>query len=264
MLEIRPCTVCHKKFFFEDRPSRGSDRGKYCSKKCFYNRNGGPRQTRCKVCKKKFRIQPSQYRIGKGACCSSKCRVQHLLQRPCVCKVCGKIFTIKKDSSHLWRKGTWFCSKKCTWKGGRLRTKKRCVGCRQVFFTSPYIARRGRGIYCSMACVRTYRKGEKVHTWKGGITPINHKIRDSRRYREWRAAILKRDGYACVLCGARPKEGQKRFLQVDHIKPFARHPELHFSIKNGRTLCYPCHRKTPTWGAQSKEAAYSSSRNHVR
>lgn len=46
-------------------------------------------------------------------------------------------------------------------------------------------------------------------------------------------AILKRDGYKCVVCGRGKKEGVE--LQVDHIKPKDLGGEA--TIENGETLC---------------------------
>lgn len=86
-------------------------------------------------------------------------------------------------------------------------------------------------------------KGKKNHNWKGGLTPINHRIRISLEYRLWREAVLKRDDYICRFCGKRGG-----ILQADHIKPFALFPELRFIVDNGRTLCIPCHQKTDTHG----------------
>lgn len=60
--------------------------------------------------------------------------------------------------------------------------------------------------------------------------------------REWRDAVFARDGFRCVLCGSRGR------LQADHIKPYSSHPELRHDMANGRTLCVPCHRATPTYG----------------
>ena len=37
-------------------------------------------------------------------------------------------------------------------------------------------------------------------------------------------------------------------LSQYHIKPFADYPDLRFELSNGRTLCVPCHTKTPTYG----------------
>ncbi|MEK6829227.1 MAG: HNH endonuclease signature motif containing protein [Nanoarchaeota archaeon] len=78
-----------------------------------------------------------------------------------------------------------------------------------------------------------------VYTWKGGITPINEKIRHSLEYKLWREAIFKRDNYTCVWCGSN-KSGT---LNADHIQNFADYPELRFAIDNGRTLCKSCHSK---------------------
>ena len=48
-----------------------------------------------------------------------------------------------------------------------------------------------------------------------------------------RSAILKRDGYHCVVCGLGPEHG--RDLQVDHIKSKDRGGRA--TIENGQTLC---------------------------
>ena len=93
-----------------------------------------------------------------------------------------------------------------------------------------------------------YNTGEKNNNWKGGITPINEKIRKSVQYKLWRVAVFKRDNYTCVWCG-----NDKGDKHADHIKPFSLFPELRFAIDNGRTLCVPCHRTTDTYGANIKK-----------
>ncbi len=50
---------------------------------------------------------------------------------------------------------------------------------------------------------------------------------------EQKEAILKRDGYKCVICGRGKKEGVE--LHVDHIKPKYLGGES--TIENGQTLC---------------------------
>ena len=94
--------------------------------------------------------------------------------------------------------------------------------------------------------------GEKNHFWKGGITPINRRIRSSREYKIWRIAVFERDNYTCIWCGAKNCEEQKVVLNADHIKPFAYYPELRFAIDNGRTLCEPCHKTTDTYGSKCR------------
>lgn len=95
-------------------------------------------------------------------------------------------------------------------------------------------------------------RGENHWNWKGGITPMNHKIRMSFEYKLWRKAIFERDKYCCIWCGIKSQKGIRVILHADHIKPFAIFPELRFAIDNGRTLCKNCHRKTDTYGFRTK------------
>jgi len=84
--------------------------------------------------------------------------------------------------------------------------------------------------------------GEKNNFWKGGITPINKKIRNSLEYKLWREAIFVRDDWTCQNC---LKKGGK--LHAHHILSFSKFPELRFAINNGITLCKECHKKTDSY-----------------
>lgn len=66
-------------------------------------------------------------------------------------------------------------------------------------------------------------------------------------YLTWRLSVLIRDGHKCVRCGATEQ------LDADHIQPQALYPELRFDVNNGRTLCRPCHRLTPTYGSRVRK-----------
>lgn len=100
--------------------------------------------------------------------------------------------------------------------------------------------------------IANLRRGEKSPWWKGGLTPINKQIRKSEEYIKWRISVFERDNYTCQECKKRGGE-----IQADHIKPFSKFPELRFEITNGRTLCRPCHMKTPTFGGNSKKKLYA-------
>lgn len=94
---------------------------------------------------------------------------------------------------------------------------------------------------------RLNQRGENAPAWKGGTTAKLKLLRCSLEYRLWREAVFKRDDFKCQMCS---KRGGR--LNADHIKPFALFPELRFAIDNGRTLCHPCHKTTPTYGWRMK------------
>ena len=91
----------------------------------------------------------------------------------------------------------------------------------------------------SLAQIREARKlqvGSKCPAWKGGITPVNVRERNSKEYKEWQKAVFERDAYKCQHCG---KVGG--YMHSAHVKPFNEYPELRFELTNGKTLCVPCH-----------------------
>lgn len=88
-----------------------------------------------------------------------------------------------------------------------------------------------------MRLAKLGRKGDLSGNWKGGITPLNTKIRQSTEYQEWRNFIFMRDDYTCQECGLRGGR-----LNAHHIKSFSKHPELRLDINNGLTLCFDCHK----------------------
>ena len=65
------------------------------------------------------------------------------------------------------------------------------------------------------------------------------RVTRDRRWPGLRLAVLRRDGFACVQCGARGG------LEVDHQMPVRDRPDLAFSLDNLQALCRSCHsRKT--------------------
>ncbi len=112
--------------------------------------------------------------------------------------------------------------------------------------------------YCSIRCSAkdrgTYQRGKNHPMWKnlGGEKRSTNPIRRKAKYREWQKAVLVRDKYTCRDCG------EKRKLETHHIKPLIKMVEAYkskygkinpdddyfYRIKNGKTLCQICHRKT--------------------
>ena len=83
-------------------------------------------------------------------------------------------------------------------------------------------------------------RGERHWNWQGGITPVSFQARRSSAYSDWRRQVFQRDDFRCYDCGERGGR-----LEAHHIYPFALFPRLRFAVENGRTLCKPCHLKTP-------------------
>lgn len=94
--------------------------------------------------------------------------------------------------------------------------------------------------------IKSARRGELNHKWKGGISKTNENFRKTRKYKAWKLLVKDRDK-KCVLCGS------EKDLQVDHIAPFALYPELRLVLENGRLLCANCHRNTDTYGVRPKK-----------
>lgn len=90
------------------------------------------------------------------------------------------------------------------------------------------------------------RRGADNNKWRGGITNVHKAIRNSSEYAKWREQVFRRDDYTCQACGQHGGD-----LQADHELPFALYPDLRFEILNGRTLCVPCHKVTPTFGMRA-------------
>jgi len=100
---------------------------------------------------------------------------------------------------------------------------------------------------------------ENNPNWQGGISSLQNSIRSTLEYRQWRTAVFERDDYTCQKCHKRGGT-----LNADHRIPFAfilskfsiKNREsalkcsLLWSVKNGKTLCEGCHRKTKTFGGK--------------
>jgi 5-methylcytosine-specific restriction endonuclease McrA len=95
------------------------------------------------------------------------------------------------------------------------------------------------------------RRGPLSRLWKGGVTPLQHLIRQSLKYRQWRKDVFDRDDYTCTQCGSRGNKIEAdhypvRFATIFHSNNIKSLDEADacsslWDINNGRTLCYECH-----------------------
>lgn len=166
------------------------------------------------------------------------------------CSVCGTL--VFRKLCRMKDRPTVYCTRACyevwwkanrpvhqtgaqhyNWKGGDIR--RVCKQCDVEFFVGRNHLAETRN-FCSLKCRGAFYSGSNNHLWKGGITPVLHKLRHTPEYREWRKAVYQRDNYRCVLCLGHP-----RLLHAHHIRRFVDYPELRFVVDNGVTLCRPCH-----------------------
>lgn len=77
-------------------------------------------------------------------------------------------------------------------------------------------------IYCSQPCAKAAQR----------------KARTGNAYKQWKKAVLERDGYTCQFCGAKEPENK---IIAHHIMGLGENPELKLELSNGMSLCLICH-----------------------
>lgn len=216
------------------------------------NWHGGNVGKTCLQCGSAFSVIPS--RKNKAVCCSLPCwneyqkngsndpNTRHKSRRgirtktPIFrwCLFCLKVMTLRPASPRI------YCSSVCAYSakngiGNRNFTKRQVRFCPQC--KTP-LSRDSNAIHCSMRCGRKHRVGPLAPAWKGGLVSGSMKVRLSREYKQWRTGVFERDHFTCFDCGI---AGGK--LAAHHIIPFSANESLRLELKNGITLCWPCHRK---------------------
>ena len=215
-----------------------------------------PRTYTCVICSNVFTIRPHNTREPMKYC-SAQCRTT------------GKHNNMlgKNKKPNPKQQG----SNNPNWQGGKIEAV--CDYCGESYGRAkPYfLKKRTHGkMFCGRACHYKWlresgaTRGENSAGWKGGKTNINVAIRQSTEYAHWRTSVFKRDGYACQAENCNTASYASN-LNADHKKPLswiiadnniesmeqARNCAEIWDISNGRTLCIPCHRKTPTYGIGS-------------
>lgn len=95
--------------------------------------------------------------------------------------------------------------------------------------------------YSKTTMFRETFRGSGSPVWKGDSVKHERTERGTPEYRDWRKGVFDRDLYTCQHCGARNGNGKYIRLEAHHIYDFKHHPELHYDLDNGVTLCAKCH-----------------------
>lgn len=93
--------------------------------------------------------------------------------------------------------------------------------------------------------VQPKRKPRKtrVRTRRSDVTSDSFLL--TFEWRKLRMQALKKYGPKCMCCGATPATGA--VMNVDHIKPRKKHPELALDINNLQILCHDCNHGKGNW-----------------
>lgn len=140
----------------------------------------------------------------------------------------------------------------------RLEQQGRALGLSNRGHKTPLSTRRKQ----SLSHRRRVEAG--LHWNYRGYSKLVSLIRGCAEYRIWREHVFQRDNYTCQDCDAHTFKGLGHTIKLnaDHIVPVAIIIPTYniqtltqalacgflWDIRNGRTLCEPCHRKTPTYG----------------
>lgn len=146
------------------------------------------------------------------------------------CLQCGTEVYLRKPS-HIGRKR--FCSRSCAarWHGYR---NCRTVNAMQAASRTPEVKAKRLAAIVS---------GPDHPMWIDGRAALTQRPKAINA--AWRSAVFTRDNFTCQACGVRGG-----CLQADHVKPYALYPEHRWDVSNGRTLCVPCHKATPTYAGK--------------
>lgn len=182
----------------------------------------------CINCGQIFYTFPSRIKSGKGKYCSRECAyAARTAGADKVCRCCGKTFSTKYLSKTEGEKAK-YCSKKCFY-AAHAQVVVVCRQCRAEFSVDPSKIKQGKGKYCSRKCWYLSRRTQKDETLFA---------RGCKQMKDWKKAVLARDGYKCAKCGAK-----NNGLAAHHIIPFSKDEALRYEVGNGITLCNECHKE---------------------
>lgn len=151
--------------------------------------------------------------------------------------------------------------KNACWVKPRIRY---CAQCSKKLELKPNQVKNRKRHFCNRICwaLGTRGKGSPVFKGEKAVSRYRNRVAELPEYKEWHAAVLRRDNYKCVKCPA--VQTKRTPLEVDHIKRFlfivqennlktvedARNCKELWDTSNGQTVCKPCHCALDTYGTK--------------
>jgi 5-methylcytosine-specific restriction endonuclease McrA len=151
------------------------------------------------------------------------------------CKVCGKLFYLKKSKV--------YCSWKCYLNDEDKTTSKGRVVSEE---TRNKLSESKLGKSISS---KGKRRNKIAWNNKGYITKLNHAIRTDLNNLKWRSDCMRRDQWTCRNCGKKRNLEVHHLMSVSHIIDTynlknivdAINCKILWDLDNGITLCEECH-----------------------
>lgn len=207
----------------------------------------------CLYCNKKLNRSPSRVSKRNFCCFDHWISYQKRNSKITSCAQCGK--EIYRRAVHILRSKRHFCSPKChnTWEATHPRTGKKSPRWDHVALTcdqcgKPISRKRSQAEkydyhFCSHRChyewQKTFFQGENNPAWNGGYEPYY-----GPNWNLQRNKARKRDGYACLRCGATEVELGNE-LSVHHYVSFAQFSPDQYKeancLNNLGSFCRSCH-----------------------
>lgn len=159
------------------------------------------------------------------------------------CSNCNKSFERKIDKRRAYKFCSFICYQQYRETHGPVNNCT-CQQCGKEFYRNQSEIRNGEGKFCSRLCKHeNQRLGIEI---RGESYNERHLIRQSSKYRSFRLAAKKLHGNKCQKCGVKDRSickccGNRIYLHVNHVKPFATYPESRFDPSNASVLCPKCH-----------------------
>ena len=94
--------------------------------------------------------------------------------------------------------------------------------------------------FCSVDCKNQHLRGERHHSWRGGISAEHDLFYTSAEWKRACSIVWARDKRTCQRCGEVHKRPARMF-EVHHIGSWAKFPELRLVTENLVLLCRCCH-----------------------
>jgi hypothetical protein len=216
--EMRACVICGKPFKRERAHMRKPTHGLYCSRACYYKRNGDKERRTCQACGKEFVLRPCEARDDPGRFCS-------------------------RDCYWRWMQGKNVGTDNHTYKG---RLTGTCKQCGKPFEDYPSRVTDSRArVFCSTVChgrwMSEHLIGEAHPQWRGGHDDYPPDWTPTLRDR-----VRMEQGNRCWICGL-SEELNGRGLSVHHID----YDKNNLQRENLVALCDSCHVQTnsnrPQW-----------------